>query len=154
LLTRQTKKSLNNALQNALLGWQLGSRQTIQFWLRGYCAEFAKLIATIIGPHAALGSVLASDGNVHHIVVLLGGIVIDARGVNTKNSLISVINRTAQCHRDSLRAVAVIRFEREHEHLMKTCPARCINELMSYLRSPEMMEVRKSVQAELASSVR
>ena len=153
MLTRRTEKRLNDALQDALLHWQLGSRQTIQLWLRGYCAEFAKLIAKIIGLPAALGSVLASDGNVHHIVVLLGGIVIDARGVSTKNSLISAINRTAKCHHDSLRAVAVVRFEREHEHSMKTCPARCVRELMSYLKSSEMMEVRKSVQEELVSSI-
>jgi hypothetical protein len=153
MLTRRTQKSLNNALQNALLRWQLGSRQTIQLWLRGYCAEFAKLIAKIIGPPAELGSVLANDGNVHHIVVLLDGIIIDARGVNTNNSLISEINRTAKYHHDAIRAVAVVRFEREHERSMKTCPARDANELMSYLKSPEMMELRKSVKEELVSSI-
>src|SRR5439155_15853386 len=94
----------------------IATRHTIGFWLRGYCASFARVLAEFIGNPASLGSVLANDGHVHHVVVVLGELVIDARGVNTNESLIEQINREAADGGDLLRATDVIQFQPEHEN--------------------------------------
>jgi len=103
-----TIKALEEALSVALQKWRLTSGHTLQYWLRGYCACFATTLLRFIGKPATLGSVLANDGIVHHIVVTLGDLTIDARGVNTKESLLAEINREAETHRYSLRAIDVI----------------------------------------------
>src|SRR6266511_4143452 len=85
------RKKFDVALHIALFHWQLGTGQTLRPWLYGYCGEFAKIVANFVGGSAELGSVLANDGRVHHMVAVVGNLVIDARGVNTKDSLIAEI---------------------------------------------------------------
>ena len=122
-------QSLDKAIRAALQKWQFETGHTLRYWRQGYCASFALVLAEFMGKSARLGSVLASDGNVHHIVVVLGSLVIDARGVNTEQSLLSEINREADTHSYSLKAVRIIPFKLEHARFLKECPEKQIGKL-------------------------
>jgi hypothetical protein len=127
---------MRQALSAALQEWQLETGHTLRYWLRGYCSCFATTLVTFIGEPASLSSVVASDGNVHHIVVALYDLVIDARGVNTKKSLLAEINREAEANGSSLRAVDVIPFESQHERLLRECPGGQARALKACFNTP------------------
>lgn len=130
-------RSLDQALHTVLQKWQSETGHTLRYWLRGYCASFASVLAKSLGKSASLGSVLASDGNVHHIVVVFGSLVIDARGINTEQSLLSEINREATAHHHPLKAVRVIPFKPRHARFLKECPETEIGKLKAcFKRNP------------------
>jgi hypothetical protein len=138
----EIRKALQEALHAGLQQWQLRTGHTLQFWLRGYCACFAETLATLLGKPASLGSVLANDGNVHHVVVVLGDLVIDARGVGTKESLLAEINSEAQARNYLLRAIDVVPFEFEHGHFLKACDDSELRALRACLNTPAIHRVR------------
>lgn len=98
-------------------------------------------------PGAATRKVMkTSDGIVHHVVVEIGHLVIDARGVNTRESLVNEINREADLYRDPLRAVEIIPFEFEHGRLLKTCEEKELRVLRACLNIPAMHDVRRQIK--------
>src|SRR3990172_1147853 len=66
----EIRQPLEEVLRTALQKWQLETGHTSRYWLHGYCASFASVLVKLMGESARLGSVLASDGNVHHVVVV------------------------------------------------------------------------------------
>lgn len=146
------RRTLDDALRDALCSWQLCNRHTLRPWLRGYCGDFAEVVAKFFGEPASLQSVVATDGCVHHIVASVGKLVIDARGVNTRESLIAEINRVAVVHFDSLNAVEIIPFEPEHIELFKSCPARWKKNLARHLNTPKLRHAREMVRQHRCSS--
>lgn len=142
VLDADIRNALENALRAALNRWRFVSSHTLQYWLRGYCLCFAKTLLKFMGEPASLGSVLANDGAVHHVIVTLGDLAVDARGVNTKASLLSEINLRAETHKDPLRAVDIIRFESAHALLLKRCPESEARKLRTCLDTPAMRDVR------------
>jgi hypothetical protein len=139
-------RALDEALNVGLKNWQRETRHTLQYWLRGYCASFARVLVEFMGRPARLASVLANDGNVHHIDVVLGGLTIDARGVNTEQSLVSEINREAEANDYSLRAVGVIPFELEHSHFLKECAGTHLRKLKACFNTPVMRRLRRRIR--------
>jgi len=142
----EISKGFHEALRAALQRWQLETGHALRFWLRGYCACFAATLVKFIGEPASLSSVVASDGNVHHIVVVLCDLVIDARGVNTRKSLLAEINREAEASDSSLRAVDIIPFELQHERLLKECPDNEAKTLRACLNTPAMRCIRRRIR--------
>jgi hypothetical protein len=140
-------EALEEAVSFALQKWRLVSGHTSQYWLRGYCACFATTLLRFIGKPAGLGSALANDGIVHHIVVTIGDLTIDARGVNTRESLLAEINREAEAHRHSLRAVEVVPFELEHARLLKDCPENELRKLRTCFNSTAIRNIRHRIKA-------
>lgn len=134
------------ALHAALQRWQLETGRTLRHWLEGHCTGFAETLAGFLGKPACLASVLASDGNVHHVVVMLGDLVIDARGVNTSESLIAQINREATACGSSLKALAVIPFQREHAELLKEPSKSQLRMLRGCISTPAMRRVRREAR--------
>jgi len=140
------RASLDVELRAALRQWESDTGHTARYWFNGYCADFAKTLAKFFGKPARLASVRASDGNVHHVVVVLGNLVIDARGVNTKESLVAAINQEAAAGSSSLMAVDVISFEREHAQLLKECSTSQLRKLKAYFNTPGMQKIRRQTR--------
>lgn len=139
------RDDFDSALQFALTQWQLASKHTLGFWLRGYCMTFATVITSFLGKSASLSCVLASDGNAHHVIVLFQQHVIDARGLSTPESLIANINRSAVASGNMLKANSIIPFTAEYAANFKVCPpsdARC---LTRFINTVEMRRVRSNL---------
>ncbi len=141
----EVSKALDQALSDALQRWQLATGRRLRCWIRGYCAGFVSTLAKFLGGPATLGSVLGDDGIVHHVVVTLGDLAIDARGVHTKESLLAKINREAESHNYSLRAVNVIPFELGHACFLKEYPESDLKELRASLSTPAMRHIRRRI---------
>ena len=147
VLADRVKEHLDQGLRNALLSWQVRTCYSLSYWLRGHCASFAAALAKFIGNRAQLLSVLANDGNVHHIVVVVGDILMDARGIHTTSSLLDKVNREAQLTGCSLRAVRVIPCETGHLAEMKDTPRHITKELTRSLNAKEMRQARRLIKA-------